>query len=105
MKGHASAGAAAAAAGAQAAAGRPVAAAAAAAAARRPWPGVAAPDSDLTTCKMSQCKNCLALFHTSKNAKVHLRHSTKCLRRVSEIAGRKRLETGNFLPIYSVGII
>jgi len=51
---------------------------------------------------MSQCTNCLALFHTSKNAKAHLRHSTKCLRRVSEIAERKRLQTGNFVPIDSV---
>jgi hypothetical protein len=45
------------------------------------------------------------LFHTYKNAKAHLTHNAKCLRRVTELATSKRNATGRFVTIEQLGIV
>ena len=68
-------------------------------------PGRPVCPADQTAGIMWQCTCCVALFHTFKNAKAHLRHNSKCLRRVTESAERKRKDTGRFISIDSLGII
>jgi len=54
---------------------------------------------------MFQCTVCKSLFDNFMHSKAHLRHSTNCKKRVTELAARRRKDTGIFETIDKIGII
>ena len=54
---------------------------------------------------MFQCTVCKSLFNSFMHSKAHLRHSTNCKKRVTELAARRRKDTGIFETIDKLGII
>ena len=54
---------------------------------------------------MFQCTVCKSLFDNFMHSKAHLRHSTNCKKRVTELAARRRKDTGIFETIDKLGII
>lgn len=54
---------------------------------------------------MFQCTVCRSLFNNFMHSKAHLRHSTNCKKRVTELAARRRKDTGIFETIDKLGII
>ena len=54
---------------------------------------------------MFQCTVCKSLFNSFMHSKAHLRHSTNCKKRVTELAAWRRKDTGIFETIDKIGII
>ena len=54
---------------------------------------------------MFQCTVCKSLFNNFMHSKAHLRHCTNCKMRVTELAARRRKNTGIFETIDKIGII
>ena len=74
--------------------------------ARRPRAGGSGPElRGPGSIVMFQCTVCKSLFNSFMHSKAHLRHSTNCKKRVTELAARRRKDTGIFETIDKLGII